>query len=348
MIIFKWLNYCLLIFNLCDGFWNSSDCVYLENKDSGKKNRIMRLLKFTEIKELLVETGKRWMEANAFRQSAAISYYTIFAIPGLMIIIIWAAGLFFGEEAVRGEISNQISGMIGSGTAESVEEITKESSVEGDSSWFMKILGIGALVFGATTLFFQLQQSLNYLWDVEAAPENNLKKLLLDRASSLGLILVIAFLLLISLVISSLISVLSGFISGQFGDEVIVLVKVFDFVLSIAIISLLFAVMFKVLPDVEIQWKSVWVGAIVTAVLFTIGKELLGFYFGIADPSSSFGAAGTIILLILWVNYSCLILFFGAEFTQVYAKKFGHPIKPSSHAKWRAGYEHVEDTPVKK
>ncbi|MEX2594657.1 MAG: YihY/virulence factor BrkB family protein [Anditalea sp.] len=298
----------------------------------------MKLLKFKEIKNLLVETAKRWMAADPFRESAVISYYTIFAIPGLMIIIIWAAGLFFGEEAVRGEISNQISEMIGSGTAESVEQISKEASVEGDSHWFMKIIGILALVFGATTLFFQLQKSLNYLWDVEADPDNNFTKLLLDRASSLGLILVIAFLLLISLVISSIITVASGFISEYFGDEVAVLVKVLDFVLSIAIISLLFGVMYKVLPDVEIQWKSVWVGAIVTAVLFTLGKELLGLYFRFADPTSSFGAAGTIILLILWVNYSCLILFFGAEFTQVYAKKFGHPLQPSSHAKWRAGF----------
>lgn len=305
----------------------------------------MRLLKFREVKELLVETGKRWMAADPFRQSAAISYYAIFAIPGLMVIIIWAAGLFFGEEAVRGEISNQISGMIGSETAESVEEITEESAVERDSSWFMKIIGIGALVVGATTLFFQLQKSLNYLWNVEAAPENNIKKLLLDRASSLGLILVIAFLLLISLIISSMISAVSEYISGYFGDEIYYLVEVVNFVVSIAIISLLFACMFKFLPDVEIRWQSVWVGAIVTAILFTIGKTLLGLYFGIADPTSSFGAAGTIILLILWVNYSCLILFFGAEFTQVYAKKYGHPITPSNYAKWRAGFS-VEDSKI--
>lgn len=297
----------------------------------------MRMIKLKEIKEILVDTAKRWMVADPFRESAALSYYAIFSIPGLLMIIIWAAGIFFGEEAVRGEINNQIGGLMGGETADSVENIVEESAME-DSNLLMKIIGIGALVFGSTTLFFQLQKTLNYLWNVEAAPENNFKKLLLDRASSLGLILVIAFLLLISLVLSSAISVLSAYITRNFGEEVYYLVEVVNFVISLGVISVLFAVMFKVLPDVEIRWKSVWVGAIVTAVLFSIGKTLLGLYFGIADPTSSFGAAGTIILVMLWVNYACLILFFGAEFTQVFAEKFGHPIEPSKHAKWSPKY----------
>lgn len=294
-------------------------------------------MKLKDIKNLTVETAKRWMAADPFRQSATISYYAIFSIPGLLIIIIWAAGFFFGEEAVRGEINNQIAGMMGGDAAESVEEIVQESALEGSDS-FMKIVGIAALVIGATTLFFQLQKSLNFFWNVEAAPENNIKKLLMDRASSLGLILVIAFLLLISLILSSLISGISGYLTRNFGEEMTMMVQIVDFVLSLGIITLLFGVMFKVLPDVQIQWKSVWVGAVVTAVLFGIGKTLLGLYFGIANPTSSFGAAGTIILIMLWVNYSCLILFFGAEFTQIYAQNYGHPIEPSKHAKWRSGY----------
>ena len=297
----------------------------------------MAKFKLKHLPKLLVRTAKRWMAADPFRESATISYYAIFSIPGLIIIIVWAAGFFFGEEAVRGEINNQIGSLMGNQTAEEVEEIVKESSVE-DSNFVMKIIGIGALLFGATTLFFQLQKTLNFLWDVEADPENNLLKLLMDRASSLGLILVIAFLLLISLILSSLISVFSGFITKNFGEEVYFVVEIVNFIISLGIVSLLFALMFKYLPDVEIRWKSVWVGALVTGILFTIGKTLLGLYFGIADPSSSFGAAGTIILVMLWVNYTCLILFFGAEFTQVFASTYGHPIEPSKHAKWRAGY----------
>lgn len=227
----------------------------------------------------MVETAKKWMAADPFRESAIISYFAIFSIPGLLIIIIWAAGFFFGEELVRGEVNNQIAEMMGREAAASVEDIVQESEVE-DTAWFMKIIGIGALLFGSTTLFFQLQKSLNYLWDVEADPENNLKKLLVDRASSLGLILVIAFLLLISLLLTSLISGFSNFITSNLGDEMYILIEVINFILSVGIVSLLFAMMFKFLPDVDIKWKSVWIGAIVTSLLFTIGKLCWAYILG--------------------------------------------------------------------
>jgi membrane protein len=291
--------------------------------------------KLSHLKPLLANTTKRWLAAEPFRQSALISYYAIFSIPGLLIIIIWAAGVFFGEEAVKGEITQQIGGAMGEEAAKSLENLVYNAYIN-TSSWVMKIVGIGALIFGATTLFFQLQKSLNYLWDVEPDPDNNLKKFLLDRASSLGLILVVAFLLLISLVLSSILAVLSDWITGNFGDSVYFMMEGFDFLLSFIVISMLFGLMFKFLPDVEVQWKSVWVGALSTALLFTIGKTLLGFYFGMADPTSGFGAAGTVILIMVWVNYTSLILFFGAEFTYEYAHFYGHPIKPSPHAKWSA------------
>src|SRR5690606_14972323 len=162
----------------------------------------------------------------------------------------------------------------------------------------------------------------------------NLKKLLVDRASSLGLILVIAFLLLISLVLSSVIASISNFITRNFGEGMYVVIEGVNLLLGVGIVTLLFAMMFKFLPDVEIKWRSVWIGALVTSILFAIGRLLLGLYFGIADPGSSFGTAGTVILIMLWVNYTCLILFFGAEFTKVFAQNYGHPIKPSKHAKW--------------
>ncbi|MFC4874677.1 YihY/virulence factor BrkB family protein [Negadavirga shengliensis] len=302
----------------------------------------MGRFKFNHIKPIMVETAKRWMRAEPFRQSATISYYAIFSIPGLLIIVIWAAGIFFGQEAVQGEISNQIGTMMGEETAESVEDLISNAYIS-STGWVMKAIGIIALVFGATTLFFQLQKSLNFLWDVEPDPENNLKKMIIDRASSFGLILVIAFLLLISLVLSSILSILSNWIAGRFGEEIYYLTEIVDFLLSFGIITLLFAIMYKFLPDVEIGWKSVWVGAMVTAFLFTLGKTLLGLYFGMADPTSGFGAAGTIILVMVWVNYTCLILFFGAEFTHVFAKNYGHQIQPSEHAKWTAAYLHRKE-----
>ena len=287
---------------------------------------------------MLKATAKNWNDSDPFRQSAIIAYYAIFSIPGLLMIVIWVAGTLFGAEAIRGEISQQATEYMGADAAKGVEDLL--ASVELDqSSLIMRIIGTATLLFGATTLFFQLQKSLNYIWDVEANPNNGIKKLIVDRASSLGLILVVAFLLLITLVISALVSILGNWIDANFGDVLLYAVQGLNFLLSLGVVSLLFAVMFKFLPDVEISWNSVWVGSVVTAVLFTIGKTLLGFYFAHADPSSSFGAAGTIILVMIWVNYTCLILFFGAEFTQVHARKYNHKIKPSKHAKWRA--EHI-------
>ncbi|WP_417601387.1 YihY/virulence factor BrkB family protein [Owenweeksia hongkongensis] len=296
--------------------------------------------------EMLKATAKSWNDSDPFRQSAIIAYYAIFSIPGLLMIVIWVAGSLFGADAIRGEISAQASQFMGAEAAKGVEDLLASAELD-QSSFIMKAIGVLTLIFGATTLFFQLQKSLNYIWDVESSPENGIKKLILDRASSLGLILVIAFLLLITLVLSAIISILGNWIDNNFGDVLLYAVQLLNFVLSLGVVSLLFAVMFKFLPDVEISWKSVWVGSIVTAVLFSIGKTLLGFYFAHADPSSSFGAAGTIILVMIWVNYTCLILFFGAEFTQVHARKYNHKIRPSKHAKWRAEHilKNMEDKP---
>lgn len=287
------------------------------------------------IGKMLAQTAKNWNASDPFRQGAIIAYYAIFSIPGLLMIIIWVAGSFFGADAIRGEISQQATEFMGPQAAKGVEELLINAELD-QSNFVMKTIGVLTLIFGATTLFFQLQKTLNYIWDVEMAPENGIKKLVIDRAFSLGLILVIAFLMLITLVISALISVVANWIESNFGDVLLYLVQVVNFLISVGVVTLLFALMFKFLPDVEIGWRSVWVGSLVTALLFTIGKTLLGLYFGYADPSSSFGAAGTVILVMIWVNYTCLILFFGAEFTQVHARKYNHKIKPSKHARWSA------------
>jgi membrane protein len=198
----------------------------------------------------------------------------------------------------------------------------------------MKTLGVGTLVFGATSLFFQMQSSLNNLWDVESVPKKAWQKFLLDRANSLGMILIIAFLLLISMLLSSLIGLANDLITKYFGLEMYVIIQASNFILGFAIVTVLFAFMFKVLPDVEIKWKSVWIGAVVTALLFNIGKMLISFYFDFSKPTSIFGAAGTVILLMMWINYSCQLVFFGAEFTKIYAYRMGHKIIPSKHANW--------------
>ena len=283
--------------------------------------------------DVLKQTFSEWMASSAAKDSASMAYNAIFSLPGLMIIVIWIAGHFFGEEAVNGEIRRQLQGIIGYDGAKSVQDIVKSAMVDKQNFW-MKALGVGTLVFGATSLFFQMQSSLNNLWDVEAAPKKAWQKFILDRANSLGMILIIAFLLLVSMLLSSAIGLANTLITKYFGLETYMIIQASNFILGLAIITILFAFMFKVLPDVEIKWKSVWIGAIVTALLFNIGKMLMSFYFDVSKPTSIFGAAGTVILLMMWINYSCQLIFFGAEFTKIYAYRKGHTILPSKHAKW--------------
>ncbi|WP_442879200.1 YihY/virulence factor BrkB family protein [Chryseobacterium sp. CP-77] len=283
--------------------------------------------------EILKDTYKDWSARDLGTEAASLAYNAIFSIPGLLIIVIWVTGIFFGEEAVRGEITKLIGSMLGKDVGKSLEEIVVAGMVD-KKNIFMKIIGIATLIFGATSLFFQFQKSLNKLWDVVAAPKKAWEKYLLDRANSLGMIIVIAFLMLITLLLSSFIGLANDWFIHRFGIETLVAVNIINIVIGFIVTLFLFAAMFKILPDVEMQWKSVWVGAAVTSVLFTLGKYILTFYFETFNPSSAFGAAGTVILLLLWINYTCQIIFFGAEFTKVYAKKMGHELKPSKHAKW--------------
>ncbi len=285
--------------------------------------------------DTLKETFTEWNNSDASKDSASLAYYAIFSIPGLLIIIIWIAGNFFGQEAIQGEISNQINDLMGEESAKSIEEMIASALID-KQNIFMKIVGVFSLVFGATTIFFQLQKSLNSLWDVEAAPKKALVKFFLDRANSLGMILVIGFLLMITMLLSTVISLFNNFITIQLGLETYILMEVVNYVIGFLIVVLVFAFMFKVLPDVQISWRSVWTGAILTAVLFTLGKFLLSLYFAEFKPTSAFGKAGTIILIMMWINYSCMLIFFGAEFTKVYAQKRGYTIIPSTHAKWSA------------
>ncbi len=294
---------------------------------------MMKKLKF--FWEVLKDTFTEWNNSDATKDAASIAYYAIFSIPGLLIIIIWIAGNFFGQEAIQGQISSQINSMMGTEAAKSVESIIAGALIDKENI-FMKTVGVFALIFGGTTVFFQLQKSLNNLWNIEAAPKKAIIKFLLDRANSLGMILVIGFLLMITMVLSSVISLLNNYITYRLGLETYILMELVNYVIGFILVVLVFAFMFKVLPDVEISWRSVWLGAILTAVLFTIGKFLLSLYFSELKPTSAFGTAGTIVLIMMWINYSCMLVFFGAEFTKIYSQKKGYKIIPSKHAKWSA------------
>lgn len=280
---------------------------------------------------LLKETFSQWNEREPFNNSIIIAYYTIFSLPGLLVIIINIAGYFFGEEAVTKQLTGQIGGIVGGNTAKDVQQIVANAT-RSDGTVLSTILSIATLLFGATGVFYQLQQILNKMWEVKPKPKQVFLKLVKDRVFSFGLILVVGFLLLVSLVLSAALTAVSDWVRSHVAESLVIIFKVLDIVLSVGVITLLFAAIFKFLPDAKIQWRDVWTGAVLTAVLFVIAKFLLGLYFGHSDPGSTYGAAGSIILIMLWVSYAGLILLFGAEFTQVYARRHGRNIRPTEVA----------------
>lgn len=221
--------------------------------------------------------------------------------------------------------------MIGSNTAKDIEAIIANASVHKDFT-FTSMVGIFTLIFGATGVFYQLQQTLNLIWEVKPEPKRKLLKMVVDRLFSFGLILAVGFLLLVSLILSTLLSVLSNWVAVYFSDIFNIVFRLIDFTFSLGVITLLFAAIFKFLPDAVIPWRYVWIGALVTALLFVLAKLALGFYFSHSDPASAYGAAGTVILIMLWVSYAGLILLFGAEFTRIYADACGEKIKPVDFA----------------
>jgi membrane protein len=280
---------------------------------------------------LLKDTFHGWSEREPFNNSIIIAYYTIFSLPGLLVIVINLAGYFFGYEAVTNQIATQMQGLVGGNTAKDIQDLVTKAS-EAKSSTVASILGVATLLFGATGVFYQLQQILNKLWEVKPQPKQKILKLIRDRVFSFGLILVIGFLLLVSLVLSAGLSAVSDWVTVHISKALNILFRLADIVVSTGVITLLFAAIYKFLPDAKIRWREVWTGALVTAVLFVIAKFALGLYFGKSDPGSAYGAAGSIILIMLWVSYSGMILLFGAEFTQVYAKRDGHRVEPTEGA----------------
>lgn len=286
---------------------------------------------FRRIWKSLKKTAKSFGDLEPFNMSIVLSYYTIFSLPGLLVIIINIAGYFFGEEAVTGEVTKQIGGIIGGNTAADVEKIIARASVD-EKTTLASILGFATLLFGATGVFYNLQLIFNKIWEVKPKPKGKILKLVKDRVFSFGLILVIGFLLLVSLVLSAALSAVSAWVSSHVSESLQIVFRILDILVSLGVITLLFAAMFKFLPDAKVRWRSVWVGAVVTALLFVVAKFLLGLYFGKSEPGSTYGAAGTIVLIMLWVSYAGIILLFGGLFTRVYANEMGHVTTPSSHA----------------
>jgi membrane protein len=277
--------------------------------------------------KLLKATFDDWMEDGALRLSAALAYYSIFSIAPLLVIAISVAGLALGDEAVRGQLDEQLKAYVGPKAAEAVQSMVQSAS-KPSHGWIGAVVGFVTLMVGASGVFGQLKDALNTIWEVKARPGAGICRFVRERLLNFGMVLVIGFLLLTSLLISTALVGLTGHIA----DAGTVLGTIVGFLVSVGVVTMLFALIFKVLPDAQIEWRHVWIGALVTALLFEVGKFGLSFYLGRESTQSSFGAAGSVVLLLLWVYYASCILLFGAEFTQVYARESGHEIVPSPGA----------------
>jgi membrane protein len=283
---------------------------------------------------LLKQTVKDFIDDECPRMAAALSYYTVFSLPPLLILILLIVGMVFSPGDVQGALEGQLQALMGPAGGEQVRGIIEQSEQPGAGRPLAAVLGIGALVFGATGVFIELQNALNRAWQVKPDPEaGGIMSFVTKRALSLGMVLVLAFLLLVSLVLSAVLTAFGDTLAGLAPGAVSgVLLQVVNFTISLVVFALLFAAMFRLLPDAEVAWKDVWVGAAATALLFVIGKLLIGLYLGQTDPGQAYGAAGSLAILLLWIYYSSMILLFGAEFTQNWAERRGEGIAPSDGA----------------
>lgn len=276
---------------------------------------------------LLKDTISLWTSKNAFQFAGAMAFYTLFSLAPLMIIIISVAGMLFGEDAARGEIAGQLEALIGSQAAEAVENAVEQSRIE-QSGILPTLLGVGALLFGATTVFAQVQAALNHLWDVKARPSRSrIMSLIRTRLLSLSLVLIMGFLLLVSFGLSVAVSTVIR-VASDWMPIPHLLAQIADLSITMVVATLLFAMIFRVLPDVHLGWRDMWQGALVAAGLFTLGQHLISTYLTETAPGSAYGAAGSLVLVLMWVYYSSLILLLGAAFTRVAVWHRGDVIRP--------------------
>ena len=269
----------------------------------------------------------QWLEDQPFQMAASLAYYTIFSLAPLLIIVIAIAGFVFGQQAAEQQIVGKIQGTIGQPGAEALQGMLQNAGRQPKTGIVSAVLGFVALLFGAGGVVGQLQASLNTIWGVAPKPGQGLSGFVRQRFISFAMILGIGFLLLVSLVFSAAVTGLAQLI-GDF----LVLAYALDLLISFLFITALFAMIYKFLPDVQIQWRDVWIGAALTSLLFTIGKFLIGLYLGHSSVTSTYGAAGSLITILLWIYYSSLIFFLGAEFTQVYATQYGSGVAPAKNA----------------
>lgn len=288
-------------------------------------------LTFKGLWKVLKGCFKGFSEDKITKLSASLAYYTIFSLGPLLIVIVFVAGTFFGQEAAKGTIFSQLESFVGQSAALQMQEIVKNAAINSNGT-FALVVGIITLLIGATTVFADMQDSINSIWGLKAKPKAGIMKLIKDRLLSFGVVASLGFLLLVSLGISAVIETLNDRLVKAFPDIAVTLFYIINIIITFSVITALFMIIFKVLPDANIKWMDVISGAIATAVLFMIGKFGISFYISKSNIGSTYGAAGSLIILLVWVYYSSIILYFGAEFTKAFAMEYGHEIHPSSYS----------------
>ncbi len=298
---------------------------------------------------IIKQSVSDFIDNRVLKLSAALAYYTIFSLPGLVIIIIWITDIFYGKQAVEGTVYGQIAGLVGKDAAVQIQETIRNATLSSDGH-LATIIGIATLVIGATSVFGEIQDSINLIWRLKAKPKKGKGwlKLIINRLLSFSIIISLGFLLLVSLIVNGVMDAMISKLTAMFPDTQVMLAYTFNLVFTFLITSFLFGLIFKVLPDAKIKWRHVRAGAFTTALLFMGGKFLISYYLGQSRMSSAYGAAGSIIVMLLWVYYSAMILYFGAVFTRVYAMHTGSRIYPSQFAVWveQVEIENKEALPV--
>ncbi|KAA6441822.1 YihY/virulence factor BrkB family protein [Dyadobacter flavalbus] len=296
------------------------------------------------ILSLIKDSANEFVEDNCMKLSAALSYYTVFSLAPMLLVIISIVSIVYGKEAFQGELFGQISGLVGKQAAAQLQEIIKNAELS-NKSGMAATIGIVTLLIGATGIFAEIQDSINYIWSIKSKPKKSWLQYLKNRLLSFSIIITLGFLLIVSLGVNTAVDLLSNRLERYFSEVSVVIFSALNIALVLAIITALFTVIFKILPDGHVRWKECLVGAAFTSVLFAVGKFAISFYLGKQDLGASYGTSASIVILLTWIYYSSIILYFGAEFTKVYAKTDGTGISPNEHAVLMIRREQVIQTP---
>src|SRR5688572_19289457 len=288
-------------------------------------------ISFKGIREILKQSFKGFSQDKLTKLSGSLAYCTVFSFGPLLIVIIFLSGFFFGKQAIEGQIYNQLAGFLGPNNAQELQEIIKKAAISGKGTLAASI-GVITLLFAATTVFAEIQDSINTIWGVKPKPKKGWLKMLKNRFLSFSVIVSLGFLLVVSLGITTVLDALSKQLQARFPDIAVIVFYILNQLITLLVVGLVFAVVFRVLPDAKIRWHDVIAGATVTALLFMLGKFAISFYISKASIGTTYGAAGSLVVLLIWTYYSALILYFGAEFTKAYALKYGSPIYPDEYA----------------